>query len=134
MTARPPRKVRRAVRIVAFLLLIAVFVCWILTGTLGTNSVRADIRRRIHRRVSDSPSPATGVTEVAYDPVLSRPPRPQPSIPWFYIGSGTAPLPFVVRVDYSYVLAPLIGNGGRIYVFWFFGAQIELSDKVSWVS
>jgi hypothetical protein len=70
---------------------------------------------------------------VAYDPMMNDS-KPDAQIPWYFVGQGSSPCPFVVAVDYGYMSAPTSGGGGKAYVVWLFGYQRIVWEHFHWSS
>jgi hypothetical protein len=59
---------------------------------------------------------------------------PKNAPPWFFVGRASAPCPFVVAVDYSYLRGELDGEGGRAYFLWCFGYKYFAVWRFHWLS
>ena len=69
-----------------------------------------------------------------HDPYRS--PGLSPDPPWYFVGNGSSPCPFIVGVDWGVLHAPMAGTGGRSYFLWFLGVEcrIPFFDKFYWIS
>src|SRR5690348_8605440 len=57
-----------------------------------------------------------------------------PTIPWCAFGEARSRYPFVTAVDYGWVAAPQVGDGGRLWYFCLFGMTFELGRTYDWVT
>jgi hypothetical protein len=95
-----------------------VAAAWWATAVYGVRQIEGSIPRR-------------GFKLLAYDPMLTD--RPQPDPPWLHV-SAYSPFPFLVVVDTGGMLAPMLGSGRRDYFFWLFGDQWHLGGRHTWSS
>lgn len=104
-------------------------VLWLLTATWGISDVESKLDHNA-RHLNQSLGP---LTRIEFDPD-ELPPKGGKKVPWYYIGHASSPFPLIVVVDFAYAVAPGAGQRSRLYVFWLFGFQYSIHQRVAWFS
>jgi hypothetical protein len=105
---------------------------WGATAYFGAARVRDDFARRL-RENRHIRWRFESATRLNYDPIVEDH-LPDVKAPWWFVGHEVAPCPFVVAVDYGWMAGHTNGNGGRLYVFWFFGYKHSVYEQFLWTS
>jgi hypothetical protein len=55
-------------------------------------------------------------------------------LPWCRFGESRVRLPFLSSVEYGWVAAPLVGDGGNLWFLCFFGLTFKVGRSISWMT
>jgi hypothetical protein len=111
---------RKWVRVTAWVITVYI-VLWFVTHFFGVPEVSHVVKRRM-------PIDKTyDYTDVKKNVKGSK---GQPT----YFCRATAYAPFLVRGDYAWQAAPLIGEGGSNLYLWFFGWTVRIYELEHWLS
>ena len=108
---------------------------WSATAFFGIPQVHEDVRSQIWSGIHNHRFGE--LKEVDHDPILESvrfnvASKIKP--PWYFVGNGFSPCPFVLTVDYGINRGGLNGEGYRLFHFWCFGFRKVFSGQFLWSS
>lgn len=113
----------------AILVVGSYLACWLATAYWGIPSVE----QAVSAELVIHPMHSRDFARLDFDPYATDS-IPKLDPPWYVIGNGSSPGPFIVTMDYSWMAGPTLGEGGKQYWFWFFGLRWRFGNALHWLS
>jgi hypothetical protein len=116
-----------------FLIIVGLYLTlWVLTFTVGRNSVHNQIEGRWKKEISTA-FPINEFKYLELKEMLQSSPANADS-PYYYISGGFSPCPFVIVIDSGFMAGFLFGRGYRSFYLWLPGKPILIKELPLWIS